>query len=191
MIPLQPGVAHRRGRGVALLFHERGTRRGWVFSSTPRPKFTPRKDPVHILQEVGWAPRPVRTGGKSRPHRDSIPDLPARSQSLYRLSYPAHNKNWFLLLIKRYNLFEVLACSTSFFHFSLSWATFFQLRTFIFFISTKTSSSHRNLGLPVGLLRTNLVFVNVNWRYYLRYLQIKVRIVKADLKEIGPVGGLL
>jgi len=29
-------------------------------------------------------------GGKSRPHRDSIPDRPARSQSLYRLSYPAH-----------------------------------------------------------------------------------------------------
>ena len=33
---------------------------------------------------------PVWTGGKSRPHRDSIPERPARSQSLYRLSYPAH-----------------------------------------------------------------------------------------------------
>ena len=29
--------------------------------------------------------------GKSHPHRDSIPDLPACSQSLYRLSYRAHN----------------------------------------------------------------------------------------------------
>ena len=29
--------------------------------------------------------------GKSRPHRDSIPDRPARSQSLYRLSYPARS----------------------------------------------------------------------------------------------------
>ena len=29
--------------------------------------------------------------GKSRPHRDSIPDRPARSQSLYRLSYRAHS----------------------------------------------------------------------------------------------------
>ena len=29
-------------------------------------------------------------GGKSRPHRDSISDRPSRSQSLYRLSYPAH-----------------------------------------------------------------------------------------------------
>jgi len=27
---------------------------------------------------------------KSRPHRDLIPDRPARNQSLYRLSYPAH-----------------------------------------------------------------------------------------------------
>jgi len=62
-----------------------------VFSSTPRPHFTPGKDPVPIVQEAGWAPGPVWTGGKSRPHRDSIPDRPARSQTLYRLSYRAHN----------------------------------------------------------------------------------------------------
>ena len=86
-------MAQRVGRGVALLFHDRGTRRGWVVSSTPRPHFTPGKDPVPILREPGWAPGPVWTGGKSRTHRDSIPDRPARSQSLYRLSYPAHNNN--------------------------------------------------------------------------------------------------
>jgi len=84
------GVAQRVGRGIALLFHDRGTRRAWVVSSTPRPQFNPGKYPVPILQEAGWAPEPVWTGGKSRPHRDSIPDRPARSQSLYRLSYPAH-----------------------------------------------------------------------------------------------------
>ena len=61
-----------------------------MVSSTPRPHFTPGKDPVPILQEAGWAPGPVWTGGKSRPHRDSIPDRPARSQSLYQLNYPAH-----------------------------------------------------------------------------------------------------
>ena len=55
-----------------------------------RPYITPGKDPVPILQEAGWAPGPVWTGGKSRPHQDSIPDRPARSQSLYQLSYPAH-----------------------------------------------------------------------------------------------------
>jgi len=71
----RPGVAQRMGRGIALLFHDRGTRRGWVVSSTPRPHFTSGKDPVSILQEAGWAPGPVWTDGKSRPHRDSIPDL--------------------------------------------------------------------------------------------------------------------
>jgi len=39
----------------------------------------------------GWgAPGPVWTGGNSRPHRDSIPDRPGRSQLLYQLSYPTH-----------------------------------------------------------------------------------------------------
>ena len=61
-----------------------------MVSSTPWPHFTPGKDPVPILQEAGWAPGLVWMGGKSRPHRDSIPDRPARSQPLYRLSYPAH-----------------------------------------------------------------------------------------------------
>ena len=61
-----------------------------MVSSTPRPYFTSGKNPAHILQEAGWAPGPVWTGGKSRPHRDSIPDPPAHSQSLYRLSFPAH-----------------------------------------------------------------------------------------------------
>ena len=61
-----------------------------MVSSTPRPHCTLGKDPVPILQEAGWAPGPVWTGGKSRPHRDSIPDRPSPSQSLYRLSYPSH-----------------------------------------------------------------------------------------------------
>ena len=61
-----------------------------MVSSTPRPHFTPGKDPVPIVQEAGWTPGPVWTGGKSRPNRDSIPDSPARSKSPYRLSYPAH-----------------------------------------------------------------------------------------------------
>ena len=49
---------------------------------------TPRKDPAPIVQEAGWAPGPVWTGVKSPLNRDSIPDRPARSRSLYRLSYP-------------------------------------------------------------------------------------------------------
>ena len=104
------GVAQRVGRGIALLLHDRGTRRGWVVSSTPRPLFTPGKDPVPIVQEAGWAPGPVWTGGKSRPHRDSIPDLPARSQSLYRLSYPAHRSVQYTLLLLQFNFGNVLLC---------------------------------------------------------------------------------
>ena len=64
------GVAQRVCRGITLLFHDRGTTRGWVVSSTSRPQFTPGKDPVPILQETGWAPGPVWMGGISRPHRD-------------------------------------------------------------------------------------------------------------------------
>jgi len=51
---------------------------------------TPEKDPVPIVQEAMWAPGPIWTGGKCRSRRDSIPDHPARSQSLYQLSYRAH-----------------------------------------------------------------------------------------------------
>jgi hypothetical protein len=49
--------------------------------SAARPGRTlpPKKEPVPVLQEAGWAPGPVWTGGKSHPHRDSIPELPARS----------------------------------------------------------------------------------------------------------------
>jgi len=75
----RPGVAQRVGRGIALLFHDCGIRMGLVANSTPRPHFTPWKDPTAILQVVGWASGPDWTGGKSRPHRNSIPDRPARS----------------------------------------------------------------------------------------------------------------
>ena len=60
----RPGVGQRVGRGIALLFHDRGTRRGWVVSSRPRPHFTPGKDPIPILQEAGWTLGPVWRGGK-------------------------------------------------------------------------------------------------------------------------------
>jgi len=76
------GVAQRVGRGIALFFHDRGIRRGRVASSTPRPHFTPGKDPVPVLQETECSPGPVWTGRKSGPHRDPIPERPASSQSL-------------------------------------------------------------------------------------------------------------
>ena len=64
---------------------------GGEWSATrPGRTLPPRKDPVPILQGAGWAPGPVSTGGKYRPHRDSIPG--PSSQSLYRLSYRAHTR---------------------------------------------------------------------------------------------------
>ena len=61
--------------------------------SAARPCRTlpPEKTRYPSYMEAVWATGPVWTGGKSRPHRDSIPDRPARSHSLYRLRYPAHN----------------------------------------------------------------------------------------------------
>jgi len=59
---------------------------------------TPGKDHVPIVQEAGWTPGPVWTGGKSRPHRDSIPDRAAPSQSLYRLSHRPININYHFMI---------------------------------------------------------------------------------------------
>ena len=84
-------TAHRGSRGIALLFLDHGTRRGWGVSVTPRPHFTPEKDPAPIVQEAGWAPGPVWTGAENLTHTGiRSPDRPARSQSLYRLRYSAH-----------------------------------------------------------------------------------------------------
>ena len=64
----------------------------WSAARLGRTLF-PGKTRYPILQEAGWAPGLVWAGGKSHPHRDWIPDRPARSQSLYRLSYRAHITN--------------------------------------------------------------------------------------------------
>ena len=73
-------MAQRVGRGIALLFHDRGTRRVWEVSVTLRPLFTPGKDPVPIVQEAGWAPGPVWTGAENlAPNGIRSPDRPASS----------------------------------------------------------------------------------------------------------------
>jgi hypothetical protein len=63
----------------------------------PGTLFTPGKEPVPIVREAGWAPGAglenlAPTGIRS-------PDRPARSQSLYRLSYPAPHSRYEGLLI--------------------------------------------------------------------------------------------
>ena len=86
-------TAHRGSRGIALLFHDHSTRRGWGVSVTHRPLFTPGKDPVPIVQEAGWAPGPVWTGTENLAATGiRSPDRPACSHSLYRLSYATHTE---------------------------------------------------------------------------------------------------
>ena len=84
------GVAQRVGRDIALLFHNRGTRKLRVVSSTPRPHVTPGKTRYPLYRRLGgpqgrsWrAENLVPTGIRSRIFQSG-------SQSLYRLSYPAH-----------------------------------------------------------------------------------------------------
>ena len=61
-------MAQRVGRGIALLLHDRGTRRGVSSQQHASAALYSREGPVPILQEAGWDPGPVWTGGKPRPH---------------------------------------------------------------------------------------------------------------------------
>jgi len=85
-------VAQRVGRGIALLFHDRGTRRGVSGQQHAPAALYPRERPgTHSTG--GWVgPRAGLDGRKisSPPGFDPGPSTP--SQSLYRLSYPADIK---------------------------------------------------------------------------------------------------
>ena len=67
------GVAQRVGTGIALLFHDHSTRRGWVVSSMPRPHFTPGKTQYTFYRSLsgpqdqsGRSENLVPTGIRSR-----------------------------------------------------------------------------------------------------------------------------
>jgi len=63
-----------------------------MVNATPRPHFTPGKDPVPTVWEAGWAPGPVWTGAENLALNGiRSPDRPACSESLYRLSYRGSN----------------------------------------------------------------------------------------------------
>jgi len=150
----RPCLAQRVDRVIALLFHDRGNRRGWVVSSSPRPRFTSWKDPVSILKETVWAPGAVWTGGKFLPHRDSIPDSPARSQSLYRLSYQAHTHTHTHIYI--YFLLELLMSKFWPFHSTVT-EDFMSLLSNFYYNSKKSRTCKRE---------------NIEWLYVLSVLEI-------------------
>ena len=59
-----------------------------MVNATPRPFFPLERDPVHNVQEAGWALVPVWTGAENlAPNAIRATDRQARSESLYRLSY--------------------------------------------------------------------------------------------------------
>jgi hypothetical protein len=56
--------------------------------STTLLLLTTMKNPVYIVQEAGWVSGPVKMARKISPHSGiQSPDRPARSESLYRMSY--------------------------------------------------------------------------------------------------------
>ena len=85
-------TSHRESRGIALLFLDHGSRRGEGSASRPGRSVPPGKKTRYPLyrrlsgpQDRSGQVREISplTGIRS-------PDRPARSQSLYRLRYPAH-----------------------------------------------------------------------------------------------------
>jgi hypothetical protein len=74
--------------GTAQLFLNLGTKSGCVVSITPRPALPQERPVTHCIG--GWVGPGVSLDrcGKTRPTGIRSPDLPARSESLYRLSYP-------------------------------------------------------------------------------------------------------
>jgi len=55
----------------------------------PQPLYPWKRDLVAIVQEAGLAPGPVWVGAENLASAGiSFPDRSARSESLYRLSYP-------------------------------------------------------------------------------------------------------
>jgi hypothetical protein len=86
----RPRRAQRGSRGIALLILDLGARREWVVSTTPRPLY-PRERPGTDCTG-GWVlPRAgLDVCEKSCPTGIRSPHRPARRESLYRLSYPAH-----------------------------------------------------------------------------------------------------
>ena len=81
-------TAHRGSRGIALPFRDHGTRRGEGSASRPGRSLPPGKTRYPLYRKLGG---PQGRSGQVRkispPTGIRSPDRPARSQSLYRLSY--------------------------------------------------------------------------------------------------------
>jgi hypothetical protein len=87
-------AAHRGSRGIVLPFLDHGNRRGERSASRPGRFLPLGKTRYPSYRRLGGSPGPVWTGAENLASTGiRTPDRPARSQSLHRLSYPAHFKN--------------------------------------------------------------------------------------------------
>jgi len=87
----RPGVAQRVGRGIALFFYDRGTRR-WVSGQQHATAALYLRERPGTYCTGGWVgPRAGLVGRKfsSLPEFDPGTSSPV-AQSLYHLRYPAH-----------------------------------------------------------------------------------------------------
>ena len=87
----RPGVAQRVSRGIALLYHDRGTRWLLVISSTPRPHFTLGNTRYQFYRRLGGTEYrsgraenlvPTRIGSRTVQPGSSVAiptDMPGRS----------------------------------------------------------------------------------------------------------------
>jgi len=102
-------VAQRGGRGIALLFQDLGAR--WSEGSAARPGRTLPlgKTRYPLYRRLGGHQGRSGRAENLTPTGIRSPDRPARSQSLYRLSYPAHFTYAYTMLYSIY----YRVCSTN------------------------------------------------------------------------------
>jgi len=87
-------TAHKGSRGIALLILDHGTRRGQGSASRHGRSLPPGKNRYPLYRRLcGPQGRSGQVGKISPPTGIRSQDRPARSQSLYRLSYPAHMRD--------------------------------------------------------------------------------------------------
>ena len=85
-------MAQRVGRGIALLIHDLGARRGEWSAARPGRSLPPGKTRYPMYRRLGGPQGPSGRAKILAPTVIRSPDRPACSQSPYRLSYPAQTQ---------------------------------------------------------------------------------------------------
>ena len=143
-------------------------------AACPGRTLPPGKDTVPILQEAGWDPGPVSTGGKSRPHRDSIPDRPARTSVAIPTELPGphthththtHTYIYIYIYILKFH-FILFPLILLFDHPIVHSSPFppFVFFTLIYYIKTSSKPCHylTRTGHKTQLILSSLVFQRVS-----------------------------